>query len=534
VALPVGGKMPWPPKEWQKVYQRYAEHAAWYSGDPEQLAGVYGGAVQIDQYMGTPARSSFDDRGAPIFRRFMFWARRGTQLPYQRVRLHIPIASDIAMVSADLLFAEPVEMRIAEARQPKPPRKAVNAQARLDELVDDAAIHALLLEAAEKASALGGVYLRVNWDVSFTDHPFLTAVESDSAVPEFHWGELSAVTFWRVVATDGNNGNTIWRPLERHEPGFILHGLYMGDRDNLGEVRPLTEQPATAPLANQDIEGNSIATGTKDLTAVYVPNMKPNRTFRGMDVGRSDYQSAEGLMDALDETYTSWMRDLRLARARIIVPAEYMSSFGKGKGGGFDIDQEVFTALEGLPLQEGTITENQFQIRTQEHQATAKDLVDRIVATAGYSYSTFGVASDMKPFPATATEVAGRERRSLITRAKKSHYWSRPLSHILEVLLQIDANYFGGAAGGYEPTVVFPDAAPAEPQVTATTIMALSTAKALSTHTKVVMLHPEWTPDEVNAEVTAILSDPQPAGAPSYAPPGVPADAVLPPDDNPI
>jgi hypothetical protein len=39
--------------------------------------------------------------------------------------------------------------------------------------------------------------------------------------------------------------------------------------------------------------------------------------------GRSDFDGSEQWFNRLDGVWTSWMRDLRLARGRILVP-EYM------------------------------------------------------------------------------------------------------------------------------------------------------------------------------------------------------------------
>src|SRR5205085_1548181 len=96
-------------------------------------------------------------------------------------------------------------------------------------------------------------------------------------------------------------------------------------------------------------DGNRKPTGIDKLTASYVPNMRPNRRYRGLDLGRSDYQGVEDLLDALDETWTSWMRDLRLGRGRLVVPEAYLQSLGRGQGADFDADREVYAALEMPP-----------------------------------------------------------------------------------------------------------------------------------------------------------------------------------------
>src|SRR5690606_4592477 len=145
------------------------------------------------------------------------------------------------------------------------------------------------------------------------------------AWPEFRWGRLLAVTFWRVVQE--TEFITV-RHLERHEldaqgNGVILHGLYQGTRDQLGHVVPLTENEATRGLQVDASGASTVFPRTPGLGVVHVPNQRPNRLHRahpvGRDLGRSDLQGVEGLLDSLDEAYTSWMRDIRLGKARLFV-----------------------------------------------------------------------------------------------------------------------------------------------------------------------------------------------------------------------
>ncbi|MDB5243972.1 MAG: hypothetical protein JWP57_4598, partial [Spirosoma sp.] len=116
-----------------------------------------------------------------------------------------------------------------------------------------------------------------------------------------------------------------------------------------------------------------------------------SRVHRKAGVGRADIDGSEGLLDALDETWTSWMRDLRLGRARIVVneaaltePTIGGSTFGRR---GFDVDQEVFAPIAGQAnMGDGDfIKPVQFAIRVQEHNDTALALVERIVTSSGYS-----------------------------------------------------------------------------------------------------------------------------------------------------
>ena len=505
--LPVGGN--WPPPAVAATADRLAVWAAWHSGEPDELARVYGGGLNPT---GGPAAAFFHDsqyRGGVVgkFARF-FWGTPPSP-GEQRTKVHVPIAGDLAALSADLLFSDP-------------PTLGAESAATGDRLesYEECGLWTSLREAAEVGAAMGGVYLRVVWDRAVSDKPWLSAVGPDGAIPEWSWDRLAAVTFWKVLDSDGTG---VLRHLERHEPGRILHGLYEGTRDKLGRSIPLTEHPATAGIAKALTSGDGIETGTQLLTAEYIPNMRPNRLWRNVpcavNYGRSDYAGIEPLMDSLDEAWGSWMRDLRLGKARIIVPTEALESLGRGQGAIFDADKEVFTGMDLGPNPDTTITETQFKIRVEEHEGTTKALVEQIVRSAGYSIASLGGTGDIAM---TATEVTARERRSLTTRGQKAGYWSTGLARILTALLAVDQARFKTPITVETPDVDFPEAVSADPKDVAQTAQLLAQAVAASTETLVRMVHPDWDDTRVTAEVAAIREANKPPTPVVVAPPADP------------
>jgi len=196
------------------------------------------------------------------------------------------------------------------------------------------------------------------------------------------------------------------------------------------------------------------------------------------------------------------MRELRLARARIMVPEEMLNSRGRGQGATFDADQEVFTTLNQLVGDDGGKIEFvQPAIRTAEHLTTTTTLVAQIVQTAGYSPASFGLPGEGRIV--TATEIAARERRSLVTRGKKAAYWTRPLTDILARYLEVDALVFGGP-GPDRPQIQFADSVQSDPKDVAAALQLLNAAAAISDDTKVRTLHPDWGDEQVAAEVQRI------------------------------
>ncbi|MEU8950906.1 phage capsid protein [Streptomyces sp. NPDC048489] len=478
MALPADNT-PWPPPEWADHYKRMALDDAWYAGDRRRLARIY------------------SHHAPPAERRFRLWGRRSQQHQGRRDhRLHVPLPGDIASTSADLLFADMPSVRVTD--------KAT--QARLDDLTDRGRLQQTLLGAAEQAAALSGVFLRTTWDQALADYPLITVMQPDSAFPEFRFGMLRAVNFWREVPS-GREG-VVFRHIERHESGRIVHALYQGTGDNIGRTVPLTEHPDTAELvASLDADGQSIVTGIRELTASYVPNMLPNRLHRGAPIGRSDYAAPiHDLFDGLDETWTSWMRDIRLARARLIVPDGYLRNDGPGNGATFDDDAEVYAALKIPPSEAGgTITLAQFNIRVTEHQATCEAIVRQAAQSAGYSAQSFGLDGGGQPI--TATESDSRDQRSMVTRSKKAGYWRHAIAEQLYVQQQLDVSLFGQRIKPERPSVEFGSGVVESMQSTATTLDLLNRAGAVSAHTRVKILHPEWDDTTVQAEAAAILAE---------------------------
>ncbi|WP_406014334.1 phage portal protein [Streptomyces sp. NBC_00984] len=490
MTMPANGA-PWPPPQMAAHYAEIRTDDAWYAGDRRRLARLYTHATEREQ-------------------RRSLWGRRSLDhTPRRDQRLHVPLPGDIASTSADLLFADMPMITLADTA----------TQDRLTDLIEHGRVHSALLSGAEQAAALSGVYLRVTWDRTVAAAPILTVVQPDAAIPEWSYGMLRAVTFWREL--DGASTDTIYRHLERHEPEAIRHALFEGTKDNLGRAVPLTEHPETADIAaslDADGDGQTISTGIPQLTAAYVPNQHPNRLHRGSPLGRSDYAAPlHDLFASLDETWTSWLRDIRLARARLIVPAGYLRDEGPGHGAAFDDDREVWSPVNMPPNDAGSgITLSQFLIRVEEHQRTAEAITRQAAQSAGYSAQSFGL--DAGAAAVTATEVDARKDRSMVTRKKKVGYWRYPLADMLHVMLLLDKALFGATIIPDRPRVDFGDGVAESEQAQATTLDLLNRAGAVSAATKVKILHPDWDDSEVQAEAAAILAEtgaaaPDPAGS---------------------
>jgi A118 family predicted phage portal protein len=477
--LPTNPKTAWPPIPRKRV-DLFREMAAWYSADMVALSDLYERRLQN----GTPETTH--------------WGRQVKK--EVQVTVHVPLATDISKVSAALLFGEHPTIRIPDAGDNT---DAEDTQKRLDYIVEKTETYNKLIEAADIGSGLGGIYLKVSWDAKLADHPILEIVQPDQAAPEFKYGIMTAATFWKTLAVDGNK---VWRLLERHEPGQILTGLYLGTDHELGASVDLSKRPeteTTLPVVYlPDALKNSLA-------CVYIPNLLPNRRDRGSYLGQSDYAEAVPLMDSLDTVYTSWIRDIRLGQGRILAPREFFEADPSDDQPTFNLDRAAYVALD-VPPGEWTsmaqqITVAQFAIRMEEHRSTAVNLVESIVSAAGYNSQSFGL--NIQGNAESGTALNFRERKSIRTTGQKSEYWRPRLKHILWVMLVIDAMQLGSGIQPISPDVELADPAGIDIRQRAETVEMINRAQAASVETRVRMLHPDRNETWIQAEVKRILDE---------------------------
>lgn len=463
----------WPPEGWRDKYEKMKEWKAWYSGESLKLMEFYDSkdTVQNQEFWSTISEGWQD-------------------------KIHLPLASEISSVSADLLFNEMPEFKIPKAHVEGADRQDKDTQSRLTELLSNNQFHSKLLESAESNSALGGTYLKINWNKDFKNFPIISVAHSDTAIPNFNYDYLTSVTFHKVVKQDGS---TVWRKLEKHERGKITNMLYKGNQNHLGKEIPLDSLNKTKNMSRE------IDTGIDDLLVRYVPNKKPNKLWMDSSLGNSDYQGLEGLLDALDDTYTDWMDEMELAKADKIIPADWLdydSSSGELK---YDPDKTTFTTLDVPPSKMDKPQMIQPDMRTDKYEQTCLNLIERIVSSAGYSPQTFGLEIKGRAESGTALKV--REDKSYNTKARKEKHFKQPLEQILELLLKVDKLQFGNNKISDEPNVevTFKQTSRESPNDQAETIEKLRRAKAMSKISAVKQIHPNWSDQEVKDEVDRIL-----------------------------
>lgn len=476
--------MQWPPMDLERYKMK--EHSTWYSGEAELLANFY-----FDNDLQNYLQLNYG-----TINNNKFWARQIRNK--SGFFIHVPIANDISETSSSFLFGESPIIRFDTESD-----GVVDDQEALDDMLTKSGFYKKILEGAEVASAIGGVYIKIAWDSELSSEPIPVIAQCEQAFPTFRFGKLVKVT---LVYDVENDGSKVCRLAETISKGKIENQLYIGSADCLGNKADLSACEATKGL-KKEVDTAGV------MTCVYIPNLLPNKLNRLSPMGRSDYQGIETLMDALDETFSAWMIDVQIARGKIHVPSGYVKEL-EGDKTSFNIDTMMYEELDVDPTaMNKSIDATQFAIRADEFEKTCLNLLDRIITSAGYSPQSFGLNIQGRAESGTALNV--RERKSFSTTSKKESYWEDELKNLVIAMCTIKQAFLGGSfkCDFTKINIAFADGISNNLPETASSVKTLSDAKAISTDTKVRMVHPEWCEKQVRDEVERILND-ESAGMP--------------------
>lgn len=214
-------------------------------------------------------------------------------------------------------------------------------------------------------------------------------------------------------------------------------------------------------------------------------------------------------MESLDQTFSSLMTDLELGMARMLIPDEWVDwqQSDARLSSQFAKLQKYYLRVRAIDGSEGVKAEvYQSAIRADEHAATAALLFERIVSGAGYAKQTFGV--DIQGSAESGTALNIRERKSFVTTALKAEYWRPRLEYLFSSMLVIDRVHLGHTESGtFTVNVEMQDSIRSDITDVAPTVSLLSQAMAASKAVLVQMQHPDWSKEQVAAEVDAILEE---------------------------
>ena len=145
-------------------------------------------------------------------------------------------------------------------------------------------------------------------------------------------------------------------------------------------------------------------------------------------------------------------------------------------------------------------------VKAEQFEKTAINLINIAVSISGYSLQSFGLGADGKAESGVALNI--RERKTMQTTAFKQTYWEQSLLSLLRKMILIQKYELRTVSiSDEEINLEFADSVSNNIQEVATTVKMLNEAIAISNETKIRMVHPEWTNEQIQNEVLKIQQE---------------------------
>ena len=389
-----------------------------------------------------------------------------------------------------------------------------------------------MLEAIEQCAALGGEALKVWYEVKRDEEG--NEIEgsgrikigfcmSDQFVPTA-WdnAEVSEAVF---VDRKAKNGYYFTR-LEWHEWNgttyVIKNELYRADitqngetQDILGFRYPLNlVYPYMAELTELPQFDKSLFSYFRTPTANNLDDNSP--------LGVSIYANAMDTLHALDIAYDSFIREFRLGKKRIIVPARMIKKVTDPVTGKmvryFDATDETYEALSTDDPDSLKIQDNSVELRVEEHVAGINAFLNILCLQVGLSAGTFSF--DAKNGLKTATEVVSENSKTYKTVKNFQNMIKPAIVRLVENIIAIASLYeleYDGAKvadlakNGYEVSIVMDDGITQDRQTNINEGLQLVNAKLMSK--KKFLTDPKYgqglTEEQADEELQQIASESQ-------------------------
>lgn len=287
------------------------------------------------------------------------------------------------------------------------------------------------------------------WDnANVSDGVFISRQAKDGYYyTRLEWHKWDGLTYYI--------SNELFRSEIREHSGAIESQDILGFRYPLNEIYPFLN-PTT------QLQGL-----TSSLFAYYRTAIA-NNIDDNSPLGVSIYANALSTLKALDICYDSFIREFRLGKKRIIVPAQCIETVPDPITGEmrrfFDSTDEAYEALSTDSADALKIQDNSVSLRVEEHEAAINAFLSTLCLQVGFSAGTF--TFDRAQGLKTATEVISENSKTYKTIKAQQLQIKTAIAKIVDGIIQIaslyDIQWHGYsirslAAHGWETKIVFDD-----------------------------------------------------------------------------
>ena len=348
--------------------------------------------------------------------------------------------------------------------------------------------------------AMADQFIPISWDnARITECVFVSRIAKGGwYYTRLEWHKWNGMTY---VIT-----NELYRAqIQKGKDGGDSQDI-LGVRYPLAEIYPYLEEITEVPVEE------SLFTYWRTPIANNLDDNSP--------LGMSIYGNAMETLHALDICYDSFVREFRLGKKRIIVPARSVRSVADPNTGRllryFDPNDETYEALASDSPDDLKITDNSVELRVEEHVAAINAFLSILCMQIGFSAGTF--TFDQHTGLKTATEVVSENSKTYKTIKTIQNQIRPAIEHLVRNIIDVAILYEmedegqrieALAAPGYNVNVVFDDGVTQDRQTNINEGVMLVGAGLLSKFT--FMTDPKYgqglTPEEAQEELNRIKGE---------------------------
>lgn len=449
-----------------------------------------------DTKLGKEYKSIFDLEGVPAFNQFynigIFpwkYLYRGFYKPWHLIKAptiddpshkrnlcYLNMSAALCSELAGMVWTDQCSVSVSMA----------NNQSEMDPLADYIE-HVLqrnnfqtkMIESIEQAAALGGEALKTWYEVK-RDREGNEIPDTGEIKIGYAMADQFVPTAWdnsgisdAIFVTRQAKGGYYYTLLEWHfwdGLAYKIHNeLYRAeikkegvgeDQDILGFRYPLSY---LYPYLDEDVDIN-----TEKSLFTYFRTPKANNIDDNSPLGISMIANSMDTLHAIDICFDSFVREFRLGKKRIIVPARMIRQVVDPATGKmvryFDSTDETYEALSTDDPDTLKIQDNSVELRVDEHVEALNALLNLLCLQVGLSFGTFSF--DAKGGLKTATEVVSENSKTYKTVKNFQNQIVPAIEQLIDAIIEVASLYdvqYGGysiatlAAGGYEVKVSLDD-----------------------------------------------------------------------------
>ena len=279
---------------------------------------------------------------------------------------------------------------------------------------------------------------------------------------------------------------------------FISNELYRSDMYRMGSNEPQDILGVRVPLAtvypllNEETEIRGIEASLFSYFRTPIANNVDDNSPLGISI----YANAMETLHALDICFDSFVREFRLGKKRIIVPARMIKSVVDPQTGEmrrfFDATDETYEALSTDDPDSLKIQDNSVELRVEEHVAAINAFLNIFCLQVGLTSGTFSFDARNNGIK-TATEVVSENSKTYKTVKNFQNMIKPAVTRLVENIIAVAALYDMEtedgqsiselAKGGYEINIGMDDGITQDRQTNINEGMALVGAGLMSKKT---------------------------------------------------